>query len=334
MVRTLQAHWPETRITWIIGKTEHELISDIQGIDFIIFDKKLGWRAYLEVKKQLHHRQFDALLHMQMSLRASLISLLVKAPIKLGFDRSRAKDGQWLFTNAQIAPRQREHVLDSLHGFSDALGATNRLLKWDIPIPKAAEEYAAQILPDNQPILIISPCSSMAYRNWTLEGYAQVAEYAIMRHEVHIILCGGPSSLELEYGNSIIEYLTKQGLDHGVTNLIGRTNLKQLLALLKNATCLISPDSGPAHLATAVGTPVLGLYACTNPDRARPYLSEQWLINRYEEALQMAYGKTSDLLPWGKRVRDNNAMELIRPEDVCHRLDYLLYHQKSPTSII
>ncbi|WP_232023959.1 glycosyltransferase family 9 protein [Sulfurivermis fontis] len=315
-VRTLQARWPDTRLTWIIGKTEHALVGDIPGIDFIIFDKKRGWRAYLDVRRQLRGRRFDVLLHMQMALRASLISLLVDAPIKLGFDRARAKDGQWLFTNAQIAPREREHVLDSLYGFSDALGATNRVLRWDIPIPEAARSYAEALLPGDQPTLIISPCSSMAYRNWTAEGYAAVADYAVEQHGMRVVLSGGPSALERDYGTAIERHMHYRAI-----NVIGQTSLKQLLALLSRATVLLSPDAGPAHLATAVGTPVIGLYACTDPDRARPYLSAAWTVNRYNEAVQAHYGKLPAQLPWGTRVRNDNAMTLIKPQDVIGKLE-------------
>lgn len=319
VVRTLQAHWPQTRLTWIIGKTEHALVGDIPGIDFIIFDKKRGWRAYLDVRHQLRGRRFDVLLHMQMALRASLISLLVDAPIKLGFDRARAKDGQWLFTNAQIAPREREHVLDSLFGFSVALGIQERLLRWDIPIPETARQFAEHHLPGNQPTLLISPCSSMAYRNWSAAGYTAVADYAVENHGMRVVLSGGQRAIEHRYGEEITRLMR-----HPNINLIGRSDLKQLLALLERSTALLAPDAGPAHLATAIGTPVIGLYACTNPERARPYLSAAWLVNRYPEAIQRTYGKGLDELPWGQRVRDMGTMELIQPADVCHKLDALM----------
>ena len=162
VVRTIQQHWPKTRLTWIIGKTEYSLVCDIPDIKFIVFDKSLGWSAYSELRKKLKGSSFDALLHMQMSLRASLISLLVDAPIKLGFDKKRAKDMQWLFANHKIETRQKQHVIDSFFGFTEALGIQERDLRWDIPIPDTAITFAEQNLPGNQPTLVISPCSSMA----------------------------------------------------------------------------------------------------------------------------------------------------------------------------
>jgi heptosyltransferase I len=323
ILRTLQAAWPTTRITWIIGKTEHALVGDIPGVDFIIFDKSRRWRAYADLKKALAGRHFEVLLHMQMSMRASLASLLVRADVRLGFDRARAKDLQWLFTNHKIAPHKNQHVIDSFFGFTEALGIGERQLRWDIPIPDRARAFAAEALPEG-PFLVISPCSSMAYRNWTSAGYAAVAEHAVREHGLRVVLCGGPSRLEWQYGAEIHGRLDVNGCSHALTNLIGRTDLKQLLAVLERAVAVVSPDAGPAHLATAVATPVIGLYACTNPARARPYLSEAYTVNRYPEAVQATYGKMPDQLPWGIRVREPGTMERIQVKDVTQMLDTLM----------
>jgi len=323
ILRTLQAAWPTTRITWIIGRLEHSLVGDIQGVDFIIFDKSRRWRAYADLRKALNGRRFDVLLHMQMSMRASLASLLVRADVRLGFDRARAKDMQWLFTNHKIAARENQHVIDSFFGFTEALGISERQLRWDIPIPDNARTFAEEVLP-KEPFIVISPCSSMAYRNWTSAGYAAVAEYAIREYGLKVVLCGGPSRLERLYGAEIHGRLDVNGCSGSLTNLIGRTDLKQLLAILERAELVVSPDAGPAHLATAVGTPVIGLYACTNPDRARPYLSEIYTVNRYPEAVLAKYGKMPEQLPWGIRIRDAGTMERIRVEDVTRMVDKLM----------
>jgi heptosyltransferase I len=319
VVRHIQLHWPTTKITWIVGKLEASLVGDIPGIEFIIFDKANGWRAYRELQKEMRGRCFDALLHMQMSMRASLCSLFISSPIKLGFDRARAKDYQWLFTNKKIAPHANQHVLDSLFGFAEALGVPGKTLCWDIPIPAQAREFVEHHIPGDKPVLVISPCSSMAYRNWNISGYAQIADYAKEKYGLQVVLTGGPSALEKQYAQDIIS-----AADDQLINLVGETSLKQLLAILDRAVCVISPDSGPAHMATTVGTPVIGLYACTNPDRARPYLSVDWVVNKYDEAVQDKYGKPAAELPWGIRVKDPGTMDRISVNDVADVLDRLL----------
>lgn len=319
VVRTLQVNFPNTRITWIIGKTEYGLVNDIPGIDFIVFDKSKGLAAYGDAIKQLKNSRFDILLHMQMSLRASALSLFIHAPVKLGFDKQRAKDMQWLFTNRKIRYQPKQHVIDSFFGFTEALGIEEHLYKWDIPIPDEAREFARQYIDGQKPLLVISPCSSMAYRNWSVSGYAAMADYALEKYNMQVIVTGGPSGIEKQYGEEI-----SQCTKHPLTNLVAKTSLKELLAILDQATAVLAPDAGPAHMATAVNTPVIGLYATTNPDRARPYLSADYTVNRYPEAVYDKYGKTVEEMPWGTRVRDEGTMERIRIEDVTAMLDKLM----------
>ena len=323
VVRSLQAAWPETRFTWIIGRLEAGLVGDIPGIEFIIFDKSKGLGAYRELRRTLHGRRFDLLLHMQMSLRASLASVhAVRAPVKLGFDRRRAHDWQWLFTNRRIPYKPRQHVMDSFFGFAETCGVTRRVLRWDIPIPAQAYAFAREQVSDNAPTLVISPCANTRFRNfrnWRAERYAAVADYATDKLGMHVFLSGGPSAVEHEYGLTIM-----QAAHTRPVNIIGQTNLKQLLALLGRASVLISPDSGPVHIATAVGTPVIGLYAATNPDRAGPYLSQRWRVNRYPEAMHRFNRMDADKALWGTRVRNPEAMDLINVTDVTGRLDELM----------
>ena len=323
VVRSLQAAWPDTRFTWIIGRLEASLVADISGIEFIIFDKAKGLGAFRSLRRTLRSRHFDLLLHMQMSLRASLASsLAIRAPVKLGFDRQRAHDWQWLFSNRRIPYRPRQHVMDSFFGFAEACGVTQRMMHWDIPVPPEAQVFARDQIPDNTPALVISPCANARFRNfrnWRAERYAAVADYATDKLGMHVFLSGGPSAVEHEYGLTIM-----QAAHTRPVNIIGQTNLKQLLALLGRASVLISPDSGPVHIATAVGTPVIGLYAATNPDRAGPYLSQRWRVNRYPEAMHRFNRMDADKALWGTRVRNPEAMDLINVTDVTGRLDELM----------
>ncbi|MFV2060365.1 MAG: glycosyltransferase family 9 protein, partial [Gammaproteobacteria bacterium] len=299
IVRTIQKFWPDTEITWVIGKLEYTLVCDIPDIKFIIFDKSKGFSAYLLLRQYFKNKSFDVLLHMQMSLRASIASLFIPANIKLGFDRNSAKDGQWLFTNHKLKNHAPGHVIDNFFNFIETLGLNERDLSWNLPIPENAQAYADKALPDSKQYLIISPCSSMSYRNWSTENYAAIADYAQDKFGLTVVLTGGPASIEAEYGTKI-----EQDSKFPVINLIGKTNLKQLCAILNKALIIIAPDSGPAHIATALNIPVIGLYATTNPRRARPYLSGQYTINRYDEAISDKFSKTVEQLPWGTRVRD------------------------------
>ncbi len=319
IVRTLQHAWPATQLTWIIGKAEARLMSLVDGVEFITVDKRAGFRARHALQEHLRGRHFDVLLHMQLSFRASLVARMVSATVKLGFDRARARELQWMFTNARVAARTREHVLDSFFGFPAALGIKDRLVEWNIPLPENARAYAERLIPDARPTLIISPCSSHVLRNWRPERYAAVADHAARKHHMRVILCGGPSTLEVETGAAIEKAATTQ-----LVNQIGRDTLPELLALLGRATVLVSPDSGPAHMATMVGTPVVGLYAATNPARSGPYLSRLWCVDAYAQAARRFRGRSPDKLPWTEKIEHRGVMDLITVEQVTAKLDELL----------
>lgn len=322
LLRALQRHWPATRITWIIGQLEASLVGDIPDVEFIIFNKRDGWRAFRKLRHTLRSRRFELLVHMQAALRASVATRMFSADLRLGFDRAQARDFQSLFVNRRIRPLSQPHVLEGFMGFADALGADNSELTWNIPIPSAATERARTWIPDGQRTLVISPCSSQRarnWRNWAVENYARVAQYAQESHGLQVILTGGPTDLEANYAAQI-----SAALQGKVTNLVGKTSLKELLAILSRATVLICPDSGPAHMASAVGLPVVGLYATSNPERTGPYLSRQWVVNRYPDACRRYLDKAPQALRWGHRVRHPDAMDLISISDVTDKLDKLL----------
>jgi heptosyltransferase I len=315
VIRTLQHAWPETRFTWVIGKLEAKLLGHLPDIEFIVFDKKEGRTAYRKLKQQLRGRKFDVLMHMQLALRASVAAWMIPAKIKLGFDFARAGELQWLFTNRKIAAQGNQHVLDGLFGFAEYFGIHERLLQWNVPLTADAQRYAEQVIPDSQPTLVISPCSSHAMRNWRPEYYADVADYAVERFGMRVLLCGGRSELELKTGEAIVRRMR-----HPANNLIGKDTLLQLLATLKRATVLLSPDSGPAHMATMVGTPVIGLYAATRVTRCGPYLSRQWCIDKFDQAAKQLLGKPAKEVPWRKKIEREGVMDLITPVEVIKKL--------------
>jgi heptosyltransferase I len=322
VVRTLQQAWPETKFTWVIGKLEARLLKGIPEIEFIVFDKAQGLGAYRDLRRAMQGRHFDLLLHMQLALRASVASALIPARIRLGFDRARARELQWLFTNQRIRPSERQHVLDGLFGFAERVGVHDRHLRWDIPVSSDALEHAARFIPEGQPTLVISPCSSHPARNWRPECYAQVANHAASMLGLNVLLCGGPSPSERQMGDAILSHMHEP-----CTDLIGRDTLPALLATLARATVLLTPDSGPAHMATAVGTPVIGLYAATNPSRSGPYLSRQWCVDRYDAAARKYLGKSAAEIPWTTKIEEPGVMDLIQPEDVIRKLHAVLAQQ-------
>lgn len=297
-------------------------MSDIPDVDFIIFDKARGAAGYRDVRRQLHKRHFDVALCLHASVRANFISRLVRTPVRLGYDYSRARDFQWLFTNARIDPAPGQHVQDAMMSFARTIGIPPRDLRWDIPLTAAHREFAAACVGERRPVMIISPCSSertRSYRNWSAENYAAAANHARQKFGCRIVVTGSGSGIEREYGRTIGRLCGRN-----VVNLVGKTSLKQLLALLDLSSVLLCPDSGPAHMATTVGTPVIGLYATSNPARTGPYFSRDLAVSAYPAAARKYLERPVEELPWGQRVRHPGAMGLIRLAEVNSRIDRVL----------
>ncbi|OEE74580.1 glycosyl transferase [Enterovibrio norvegicus FF-162] len=314
-VQAIQAQWPETHITWIAGKAEAALLTPLlPDVEVIAFDKKLGFKGMKTVWKALKGKRFDALLHMQSAIRASLLSVGIKACYTLGFDKVRASDLQSWFTNIKVPSPQSLHVLDGFMAFTETLGLAPQTPTWSLPISDNDAAWAQSQMSD-KPTLIVAPAASKAFKNWTAEGYAGVIEHAIEKG-FDVILAGGPGKIEIELGQAI-----EQKLTHPVKNLIGKTTLLQLLSLEKEAALVLAPDSGPAHLANAVNTPVIGLYAHHNPARTGPYNWRQYVVSAYDEAIKAETGQLASKVSWRTRVKDPDAMQRITIDHVIARFD-------------
>ncbi|WP_455011905.1 glycosyltransferase family 9 protein [Haemophilus parahaemolyticus] len=320
VVQAIQRQYPDAEITWIIGKTEAMLMQDLPNVKLVPFDKKSGWKGIFTIWKQLAHKRFDFLLNMQTAFRASILSLGIKADKKIGFNKDRAREMQWLFTNQKVEQTTSPHVLDGQMMFAKAIGVTDLTPKWQLPIPTETVEKAKQWLDPMRKNVVISPCSSKAEKDWLIERYADIANWLIAQN-INVILVGSPAKREQE----MTAYI--QHLAPNVQNLVGKTSLKELAALLKLVDLVISPDTGSAHIASIQGTPVIGLYAIHNPRRTAPYNAQQNVISVYDEAVQDYYGKSWQALPWVTKAKSKtgeNLMARISVESVKQKVVEIL----------
>lgn len=319
MVQAIQRQWPTTQITWIMGKPEASLLRDLPGVEIIVFDAKAGWRSYLQLWQQLKQRHFDALLHLQNAFKASIASLGIRATYRLGFDHQRTSDCQRLFINHTVPSPQGLHVLDGFMAFACELGITDITPQWHIPLGEQDIQWAKDQLQTHRPSLIIAAGASKSYKNWTPSGYAAIADDAAQKG-FQVILTGGPTALE----HTLAEQIMMQ-CQHQPLNLTGKSSLKQLAALIQQVSAVVAPDTGAVHIATAMGTPVLGLYAHHNPQRVGPYFNQQHIVSVYDQCIMHETGRKPIELKWRARVKDLHAMEKIHADvviqqfqDLCH----------------
>jgi heptosyltransferase I len=319
IVHTLRRHWPETRLTWITGAAEARLVGDLPGVEFHVVDKKAGGRGVRALKRELAGRRFDALLHMHASWRANRVGRVVPANLRLGFDAARSRDCQRWFVDRRIGPMRGRHVVDGYFAFLEALGLNERVLDWSLPVSNEASARAAELLPPGPPLLLISPCSSHPRRNWRAERYAAAADHAVERCGMRVALIGGPSATERAMGDAIRDAMRGEAID-----LIGRSPIECLVALMERAACLLTPDSGPAHIANAARLPTIALHAATESARSGPHTSLAWCVDRFDAAARRYLGKPAAALPWGTRIKREGVMDLIEVAAVTERLDAIM----------
>ena len=303
----------------------------LDGVNFVVLDKAAGWRGYAAVRRALQHTTFDALLHMHASTRANLASLFVRAPLRLGFGRARPATRSGC---SRTRGSRRNRGATSWMGCSSlpsTSGTREARCAGTFRSRTRIEAFAATVLSTAAPTLVISPCTGQRlrnFRNWSIESYAAVADYARERYGAVVVLTGGrrPDGATLRRGDRGAEC-------RSALEFIGRTTLKQLLAVLERASVVLCPDSGPAHMATAVRTPVVGLYATSNRFRTGPVFSQDLVVDKYPEAVAREFGRPVESLRWGQRVRDPDAMNLIGVADVTAKLDVAFPSARSSRSL-
>ena len=270
VANALKRAWPDTRLTWVVQPGPHALVRGHAAIDeFIIFHRRRGlgaWAAFADFARTVRERRFDLLLGLQVYFKAGVLTALAPADVKLGFDRARARDLQWLVTNARIPPHPPQLVQDQYFEFLRFLGTDPEPVTWDLRLGEAEREaQAAFFAALGGPAMAVVVGTSDPRKNWTVEGYARVLEEAERRHGLRAVLVGGPSSSERALADGV---LARTSAD--VADALG-DDLRTLVWIVEGSALTLSPDTGPLHISRALGTPVVGLFGPTDPARSGPY---------------------------------------------------------------
>lgn len=314
VIHAIKAHAPQSRITWVLQPGPATLVRGHPLVDdIVVFDRSRGWRAYLDTRAALATRPFDVVLGLQVYFKAGLVTALTRSPVKLGFDRARARDANWLFTTHRIAPHAGQHVQDQYFEFLDALGVPHGAPTWTLG-PWNDEERAWQqsfLAGFDRPIAPIVVATSKPEKDWAPERWAAVCHTLWHEHGLQPVLVGGKSAREVAAETVILR-------DAPFAHSALGSGLRKLAAILDGAAVALSPDTGPLHLAIALRTPVISLVGYTNPKRVGPYdFAHDLLID--------AYGDPGEDYPLDMTYRLGR-MERITPDDVRARLAHWAQH--------
>lgn len=312
IIHALKRHHPSARITWVLQPGPATLVRGHPLVDdIVLFDRSRGWRGFLETRAALAERPFDLVLGLQVYFKAGLITGFTRSPIKLGFDRARARDANWLFTTHRIAPHDGQHVQDQYFEFLTALGVPHgaalgdpqwTLGPWNDEERQWQRDFLAQF---DRPIAPIVVATSKAAKDWMPERWAEVCHLLWDEYGLQPVLVGGRSPRELAAEAIILE---RAPMAHSALG----SGLRRLAAMLDGAAVALSPDTGPLHLAIALRTPVISLIGYTNPKRVGPYdFAQDLMID--------AYGDPGEDYPLDMTYREDR-LPRITVDDVRERL--------------
>lgn len=307
IVASLRRAWPETEITWVIQPVPHALMRGRPDIDdFVLFDRSRGAGAYPAFRRLVAGRRFDLVLDLHPVFKGGLVTRLLEAPLRLGYDRGRARDLSWLATNRRIPAAPTAHAQDEMFEFLDHLGVPV-VREWDFHFTE--EERAARDAwraARRRPVLAVVTRSSRREKDWTLERYARVLEVAANDLGYEPVLAGGASEGELEDAGRL------RGTCRAPLTVELRYDLRRLAWMLDASDLVLAPDTGPLHLAVALGTPTIGLYGFTDPKQAGPY-------RKFADLTVDRFTRPGETAPT-RATRPGN-MERIREEDVLEKLE-------------
>ncbi len=314
VIHALKAHAPSARITWVLQPGPATLVRGHPLVDeIVLFDRRRGWRAFLDVRRSLAERAFDVVLGLQVYFKAGLITGFTRAPVKLGFDHARARDANWLFTTHRIPAHPGQHVQDQYFEFLDALAVPHGAPEWTLG-PWNDEERAWQrqfLASFERPIAPIVVATSKPAKDWMPERWAAVCHVLWNDFGLQPVLVGGDSPRERS-AEAII--LRDAPMAHSALG----SGLRRLSAILDGAAVALSPDTGPLHLAVALRTPVISLLGYTNPKRVGPYdFAHDLMID--------AYGDPGEDYPLDMTYREGR-LERITVDDVVAKLHHWRAH--------
>jgi heptosyltransferase I len=311
LVRSLKAANPRVRITWVIQPGPMGLVKDHPDVDeFVVFDRKRGWRAFRDLHRAVRGRDFDLVLALQVYLKAGLIAGMLRAPRKLGFDRRRARDLNWLFTTERIAPRPQRHFQDQYLEFLEHLGVP-AVLEWGLgPTTEERARYAPLLPGSSAPTVALVMGTSKAEKEWPAERYAELADRLHGELGARAILVGARSPRELAAAATVRRLAQHPPLD------LLEWDLRRLVYLIDRADVLVTPDTGPLHIGVALGTPTVALMGYTNPKKYGPY-------RRFQELVVDAYGDEGEDYPAGAAHRAGR-MQRITVEQVLGKVKLAL----------
>lgn len=262
LVISLKTHL-KARIHWLVEPLSYALIFDHPYVDrVILFDKYRWTRALMDTSRHLRSKKYDMTLDLQRILKSGFFSMLAKSERRIGFDRKRCKEMTWMLPFERIPESDpKAHMVYQYLEFAGYMGIPNSDVRWELPV----SESRPNGLPENYIVLNIG--ATKPANRWTPEGFSSLSHSIYRKYHFSCVITGGPEDRKMA------KDITAFSGDE-VLNFVGKTSLKDLKTILYNARIVVSCDTGPMHLAVALGKDVVALFGPSDPRRTGTFRGE------------------------------------------------------------
>lgn len=304
---------PDRSVVWIAEPAPARVLHHHPSVDeVVVFRKARGLAGAMELRDDLARRPCDLTLNMQRYFKSVLPTLFSGAPVRVGLAPSRTRDGVSWFNTHHLPEGPWRHTQDLLLQFRDVLGLPKRdPVTWRITFSPGEREERDRFFTElsSRPVAGLVLATANPRKDWPAERYAPLAD-ALHDRGYTVLLIGGPGPREAEAAKRVRE-LARHRPSSGLGN-----SVRRMMWMVDGIDLLVSPDTGPLHVAHALGTPVVGLYGHTNPWRVGPWKRfRDLVVDRYTNP-----GEEPD--PARYEPRDGR-MERITVDDVLERVDLL-----------
>lgn len=309
-VAALRAAHASAKIDWVVERKWAPVLEGSPAVNEVIpFDRRSAWGA-IECVQRLRENRYTCAIDFQGLYKSSVLAGLSGAARRVGFDRNWAREpGAAMFYTDRVLPVGR-HVSELNYSLAEHAGAS-RPAKPEYPLRVPAGGAASirarlHELGIGDQFVVVGPGGSWRAKCWPPARYGELCREIEMRHDLRVVVVHGP-------GEKAIAEETVRAAAPARPVMVD-TTIEELMGLVAHARCVVTADSGPLHLAAALGTPVVGLYGPTDPVRNGPFVPGAVLVHkaRLEE---ISYKRRADYSP---------AILRISVEDVLAAADALL----------
>lgn len=282
LVNALRDSDPELRITWVVEPMPAGILEGHPSVDrVVVYHRSDGVRGIRKLAADLGSGPaIDTTLNLNVYFKSIWPTLLSRAPRRIGFDRSRSFEGVWLAANEHLAPTARAHTADMFLEFAAHLGVSVPAPEWRIAFSDQDVDAQTRFFDRfaGKPVATIIPASASIKKDWLTSRWVEVADRLEKEFGFQVVLAGGPGEREQSIARDIQSQSTAS-----IEWAMG-DSVRRLAWIVGGSSLLVAPDTGPVHIARALGVPVVGLYGHTNPWRVGPWRIYQDLwVDRYTE---------------------------------------------------